>query len=47
MAPKAAPAEHARLVRELEAHEYRYYVLDDPVVSDAEFDALMQKLRAL
>jgi DNA ligase (NAD+) len=40
-------AEHARLVREIEAHEYRYYVLDDPVVSDAEFDALMQKLRAL
>ena len=40
-------SEHARLVRELEAHEYRYYVLDDPVVTDAEFDALMQKLRAL
>jgi DNA ligase (NAD+) len=40
-------SEHARLVRELEAHEYRYYVLDDPVVTDAEFDVLMQKLRAL
>jgi DNA ligase (NAD+) len=38
---------HARLVRELEAHEYRYYVLDDAVVTDAEFDVLMQKLRAL
>lgn len=38
---------HARLVRELEAHEYRYYVLDDPVVTDAQFDALMQELRAL
>jgi DNA ligase (NAD+) len=38
---------HAQLVRELEAHEYRYYVLDDPTVSDAEFDALMLKLRSL
>ncbi|MDB4943018.1 MAG: ligase [Labilithrix sp.] len=38
---------HAELVRELEAHTYRYYVLDDPTVSDAEFDALMKELRAL
>ena len=29
------PAEHARLVREIEAHDYRYYVLDDPIVTDA------------
>lgn len=26
---------------------YRYYVLDDPVVSDAEYDALMDELREL
>jgi DNA ligase (NAD+) len=45
--PNDSAAEHARLVRELEAHEYRYYVLDDPVVSDAEFDQLMLALRAL
>ena len=38
---------HAALVREIEAHDYRYYVLDDPALSDAEFDALMRKLRAL
>ena len=38
---------HAQLVREIEAHTYRYYVLDDPVVTDAEFDVLMKKLRAL
>ncbi len=25
-------------------HQYRYYVLDDPVISDAEFDALFQEL---
>lgn len=47
MPPKAPRAQHDELVQELEAHEYRYYVLDDPVISDADFDALMQKLRAL
>ena len=26
-------------------HEYRYYVLDDPEISDAEFDALMNELK--
>jgi DNA ligase (NAD+) len=38
---------HAKLVREIEAHNYRYYVLDDPNVTDAEFDALMRELRAI
>lgn len=28
-------------------HEHRYFVLDDPEISDAEFDALVQELRAL
>jgi DNA ligase (NAD+) len=28
-------------------HDYRYYVLDDPSVSDAEYDGLMLELRAL
>ena len=28
-------------------HSYRYYVLDDPEVSDAAWDALFQELRAL
>jgi DNA ligase (NAD+) len=28
-------------------HNYRYYVLDDPVISDAEYDDLMEKLRTL
>ena len=42
------PAErHAQLVRELQAHNYRYYVLDDPVVTDADFDRVMRELRAL
>ncbi len=28
-------------------HDYRYYVLDDPVVSDPEYDDLMRRLEAL
>jgi DNA ligase (NAD+) len=28
-------------------HEYRYYVLDDPEISDAQFDALMNELKTL
>jgi DNA ligase (NAD+) len=44
---QAAAARHQALVREIEAHDYRYYVLDDPVASDAEYDALMRELRAI
>jgi DNA ligase (NAD+) len=32
---------------ELNQHNYRYYVLDDPIISDAEYDALMRELREL
>lgn len=28
-------------------HNYRYYVLDDPIISDAEYDRLMQDLQTL
>jgi DNA ligase (NAD+) len=42
------PAQRAELLRaELRTHNYRYYVLDDPLVSDAEYDALMRELRQL
>src|SRR5579859_316857 len=44
---KAAAERHAELVREIDAHNYRYYVLDDPVVTDADFDRLLRELRAL
>jgi DNA ligase (NAD+) len=40
-------ARHDALVRAIEAHNYRYYVLDDPSVTDADYDALMRELRAL
>ena len=34
-----------RALREkIREHEYKYFVLDDPSISDAEFDQLMQKL---
>jgi len=37
----------ARLRAEIERHNHRYYVLDDPLVSDAEYDGLMRELVAL
>src|SRR6202040_2211132 len=37
----------ARLREEIRAHEHRYYVLDRPSVSDAEFDRLMNELKQL
>jgi DNA ligase (NAD+) len=42
------PAQRVESLREqLRYHLYRYHVLDDPVISDAEYDALMRELRAL
>ncbi|MBK7292306.1 MAG: NAD-dependent DNA ligase LigA [Holophagaceae bacterium] len=35
------------LADEVRAHRYRYYVLDQPTVSDVEYDALERELRAL
>src|SRR5579883_1550626 len=43
----SAAERHAQLVREIDAHNYRYYVLDDPVVTDADFDRLLRALREL
>lgn len=34
-----------RLRHEIERHTHRYYVLDDPEISDAAFDSLMRELR--
>jgi len=43
-----SPAERVRELRRLiRHHEERYYVLDDPEISDAEFDGLMKALEAL
>ena len=35
------------LRRELERHNYRYYVLDEPTVPDAEYDRLLRELQEL
>jgi DNA ligase (NAD+) len=37
----------AKLRREIREHEHRYYVLDRPSVSDAQFDRLMNELKQL
>src|SRR5580693_5247975 len=48
---KAAPAsvkkEIEALRQKLRHHEYQYYVLDEPEISDAAYDGLMEKLKAL
>ena len=48
MATSRDVARRARELRELiENHNYRYYVLDDPAIPDAEFDALMRELQQI
>jgi DNA ligase (NAD+) len=42
-----AEREIAQLSQELHHHNYRYYVLDDPQISDAEYDQLMRRLQEL
>ena len=37
----------AALAEELRDHQFRYYVLDKPIISDAEFDAKLKELEAL
>ena len=37
----------AHLRAEIEQHNYRYYVLDNPSIPDAEFDKLFRELQAL
>ncbi|MDI3423216.1 NAD-dependent DNA ligase LigA [Streptomyces luteolus] len=45
--PAQAREEHAQLAERIEEHRFRYYVKDQPVVSDAEFDKLLRSLEAL
>ena len=43
-APLQGELENLR--REIHFHNYRYHVLDAPLVSDAEYDRLMERLKA-
>jgi DNA ligase (NAD+) len=46
--PDSAPARRAEKLRsELRRHEHLYYVLDAPVITDAEYDALMNELKQI
>jgi DNA ligase (NAD+) len=40
----SARARIDELCREIEYHNYRYYTLDNPTISDAQYDALMREL---
>jgi DNA ligase (NAD+) len=43
-----SPADrHAALCKEIAAHDHRYYVLDDPSITDFAYDALLRELRAI
>ena len=49
--PSAVPAPDDAAIetlrRALHEHAHRYYVLDDPLISDAEYDRLFQQLQAI
>jgi DNA ligase (NAD+) len=44
---EAARHRHAELCVEINENDYRYYILDSPLVSDAEYDVAMRELRAI
>jgi DNA ligase (NAD+) len=46
-ASKSAAKEIEKLRADLRRHEHLYYVLDEPEISDAAFDRLMNRLKAL
>jgi len=45
--PKGAKKRAGELRREIAQHDHRYYVLDDPVISDPEYDDLLRELREI
>jgi len=47
MPPDAISKKIESLRDKIRHHEYRYYVLDDPEISDAEFDKLINELKKL
>ena len=47
MSQRNAEARAGKLRPLIQYHNYRYHTLDDPEISDAEFDALVKELQAL
>jgi DNA ligase (NAD+) len=47
MTREQAQARIEELRRQVEYHNYRYYVLDQPEISDEEYDALFRELQQL
>ena len=47
MKDTAAKERIAQLTKDLEQHNYNYYVLDNPTISDYEFDMMLKELEAL
>ncbi len=47
VASSAQRSRHAALSEELDENSYRYYVLDQPIASDSEYDTLMRELLEL
>ncbi len=45
--PKEIVEKVEKLRKEIRYHDYRYYVLNDPVISDYEYDMLVKELREL
>ncbi|HXC59551.1 MAG TPA: NAD-dependent DNA ligase LigA, partial [Steroidobacteraceae bacterium] len=43
----AASGRIAQLREQIEQHNHRYYVLDEPAISDADYDRLLRELQAL
>ncbi len=47
MENQAERLEITRLQKEISYHNYRYHVLDDPIISDYEWDMMMKRLQEL
>jgi len=47
MTAEASQADYERLKQQLNEHAYQYYVLDEPLIADQEYDLLYQQLVAL
>ncbi|HEY0808026.1 MAG TPA: NAD-dependent DNA ligase LigA, partial [Pseudonocardiaceae bacterium] len=45
--PNDVRARYAVLAEDLRGHQFRYYILDAPTISDGEFDTLLRELEAI